>query len=68
MGSEPGMNDRMCIVTKQRRQPGELLRFVAAPDGRVDRRRLPSIGPAAAHPPGGALNSAGLRPITRSEA
>lgn len=35
MGLETGMNDRMCIVTKQRRQPGELLRFVAAPDGQV---------------------------------
>ena len=43
MGSEPGMNDRMCIVTKQRRQPGELLRFVAAPDGRV----VPDQGQAA---------------------
>ena len=47
MGSEPGMNDRMCIVTKQRRQPGELLRFVAAPDGQVVpdlKARLPGRG------------------------
>ena len=47
MGSETGMNDRMCIVTKQRRQPGELLRFVAAPDGKVVpdlKARLPGRG------------------------
>lgn len=41
------MNDRMCIVTGQRRQPGELLRFVAAPDGQVVpdlKARLPGRG------------------------
>jgi predicted RNA-binding protein YlxR (DUF448 family) len=41
------MNDRTCIVTRQTREPDELLRFVAGPDGSVVpdiRRKLPGRG------------------------
>jgi len=41
------MNDRRCIVTRESRPAGELIRFVAAPDGRVVadlRGRLPGRG------------------------
>jgi hypothetical protein len=41
------MNERRCIVTRQSRPPGELIRFVAGPDGVVVpdlRARLPGRG------------------------
>ncbi|MCT7378613.1 RNA-binding protein [Chelativorans salis] len=41
------MNDRTCIVTRQARQPEELLRFVVGPDGAVVpdlKRNLPGRG------------------------
>lgn len=41
------MNDRTCIVTRARREPDELIRFVVAPDGRVVadlKRNLPGRG------------------------
>ncbi|WP_163265108.1 RNA-binding protein [Chelativorans alearense] len=41
------MNDRTCIVTRQARQPEELIRFVAGPDGAVVpdlKRNLPGRG------------------------
>ena len=41
------MNDRTCIVTRQERQPHELIRFVAGPDGTVVpdlKRKLPGRG------------------------
>lgn len=41
------MNDRTCIVTRTTRQPDELIRFVAGPDGSVVpdlKRKLPGRG------------------------
>jgi predicted RNA-binding protein YlxR (DUF448 family) len=41
------MNDRTCIVTRERREPDELIRFVVAPDGAVVpdlKRKLPGRG------------------------
>jgi hypothetical protein len=45
--AEHAVNDRRCIVTRESRPAGELIRFVAAPDGRVVadlRGRLPGRG------------------------
>src|SRR5690606_6987221 len=41
------MNDRTCIVTRETREPDEMIRFVAAPDGSVVpdlKRSLPGRG------------------------
>jgi len=41
------MNDRTCIVSRQRREPDELIRFVVGPDGAVVpdlKRNLPGRG------------------------
>jgi predicted RNA-binding protein YlxR (DUF448 family)/ribosomal protein L30E len=41
------MNDRTCIVSRQRREPDELIRFVVGPDGSVVadlKRNLPGRG------------------------
>ncbi|MBS3651120.1 RNA-binding protein [Pseudaminobacter sp. 19-2017] len=41
------MNDRTCIVTRERREPDDLIRFVVAPDGTVVpdlKRKLPGRG------------------------
>ncbi|PSJ55731.1 RNA-binding protein [Kumtagia ephedrae] len=41
------MNDRTCIVSRERREPDELIRFVVAPDGTVVpdlKRKLPGRG------------------------
>ena len=41
------MNDRTCIVTREARQPDQLIRFVAGPDGTVVpdlKRKLPGRG------------------------
>jgi predicted RNA-binding protein YlxR (DUF448 family) len=45
--AEEGGNDRMCIVTRARLSPDELIRFVADPDGEIVpdlKRRLPGRG------------------------
>ncbi len=47
MEPDDAMNDRMCIVTRQRHQADDLIRFVAAPDGAVApdlKRKLPGRG------------------------
>jgi hypothetical protein len=47
METDAVMNDRMCIMTRERLQADELLRFVAAPDGTVVadlKRNLPGRG------------------------
>lgn len=49
MATEDGELDleRSCIVTRQAREPGELIRFVCAPDGTVTpdlKRKLPGRG------------------------
>lgn len=41
------MNDRTCIVSRERREPDDLIRFVVAPDGTVVpdlKRKLPGRG------------------------
>jgi uncharacterized protein len=46
-GPRTGATERMCIVTRRTRPVGELIRFVAGPDGRVVpdvKRRLPGRG------------------------
>lgn len=47
MDTDAVMNDRMCIVTRERLQAEELIRFVAGPDGTVVpdlKRNLPGRG------------------------
>ena len=42
-----GGNDRMCIVTRARRSPDEMIRFVADPGGEIVpdiKRKLPGRG------------------------
>ncbi len=47
MDADDDMNSRMCIVTRERSEADDLLRFVAAPDGAVVpdlKRKLPGRG------------------------
>ena len=44
---EDGVNDRMCIVTREKGEADDLIRFVAGPDGSVVpdlKRQLPGRG------------------------
>lgn len=46
-GSEAGLNERMCVVSRKTMAPEDLIRFVRGPDGAVVpdlRRRLPGRG------------------------